>query len=246
MAKKRKLYVKETQMENTQETTQVESEALQEAIVESTTTTAILVEEEPTQASDAVVEDTVIEPVVEEPVAQAQSVPEPLVSPVAAPVAPVSEYSDNLTQILTMVKQTNNAPVINYINELMDYAKKMAPAQTMNSEAGAINQAGLYTTIVNIIDHSGADFRIAFSALLCIFHEYRNAAFGGAYVLRFMDSVSLNSARRKAFIKIVNLLSMTANPKTRKAALKHIDLKREILPPFGEASRMRIESYLKG
>lgn len=246
MSKKRKLYVKETQMENTQETNQTESEALQEAVVESTSEATVVAVEEPTQASDAIVEDTVLASVVEQPIVQAQPVPAPVVPPVAAPVAPVSEYSDNLTQILAMVKQTNNAAVINYVNELMDYAKKMAPAQTMNSEAGAINQAGLYTTIVNIIDHSGADFRIAFSALLCIFHEYRNAAFGGAYVLRFMDSVSLNSARRKAFIKIVNLLSMTANPKTRKAALKHIDLKREILPPFGEASRMRIESYLKG
>lgn len=243
MAKKRKLYVKETQMENTQATNQVEPEALEGIISESTTVVTTTVVEEPTQASGAIVEDTVIEPVAQEAVVQSQPVPEPIVSPVAAPV---SEYSDNLTQILAMVKQTNNAAVINYVNELMDYAKKMAPAQTMNSEAGAINQAGLYTTIVNIIDHSGADFRIAFSALLCIFHEYRNAAFGGAYVLRFMDSVSLNGARRKAFIKIVNLLSMAANPKTRKAALKHIDLKREILPPFGEASRMRIESYLKG
>ena len=232
MVKKRKLYVKETQMENTQEISQVESEALEEAIEGTTTEYTEAVEEEHTVGFETTTEDV---PVVQEVT----------VIPVVAPAAPVSKYSDNIAQVLAMVKQTNNPSVINYVNELMDYAKAMAPAQTMNPETGAINQAGLYTIIVNIIDHSGADFRIAFSALLCIFHEYRDAAFSGAYVLRFMESVSLNGAKRKAFIKIVNLLSMVANPTTRKSTLKHIDFKREILPPFGESSRMRIEAYLK-
>jgi hypothetical protein len=241
MAKKRKLYVKETQMENTQETTQVESQALQEAIDQSTTEDTIVLVEEPTVAPEATVEDTVTEPVVEAAIAVAA---EPTPMPVEAPAA-VSEYSVNLTQLLALVKQTQNPAVINYIDELLQYTKRMAPGQTMNQEAGAMNQAGLYTTLVNIIDHSGADFRIAFSTLLCIVHDYRNAAFSGAYALRFMESVSLNAPKRKALIKMINLLSMAANPKTRKAALKHIDLKREVISPFSEESRMRIDAYFK-
>ena len=197
--------------------------------------------EQPSEAPQAPVETPKEEPVVQ----VVKAAPEPVQAPVEAPVEK-SEYSDNLTQILALLQQTKNASAINDVNELLDYTKRMAPNKTMTPEAGAANQAGLYSTILNIIDHSGADFSIAFSAMLCIFNEYKNGAFGGAYALRFMESVPLNSLKRKAFIKMVNLLSMTANPKTRKDAMRHIDLKREVLAPFSEESRMRIESYFKG
>lgn len=164
---------------------------------------------------------------------------------ISTPVVEVvkSEYSDNLTQLLGLCKQTGNQSVVNYINELLDYAKKMAPSQTMLTDVGALNQAALYNTLISIIDHSGKDFRIAFSTMLCIFNEYKDAAFGGAYVLRFMESVPLNANKRKAFIKMVNLFSMTADHKTRKAALKHVDFKRELVEPLSEESRMRIVSF---
>ena len=183
------------------------------------------------------------EETVTEVVAQATDVEQ--VSVISAPVVEVvkSEYSDNLTQLLGLCKQTGNQSVVNYINELLDYAKKMAPNQTMLTDAGALNQAALYNTLISIIDHSGKDFRIAFSTMLCIFNEYKDAAFGGAYVLRFMESVPLNTNKRKAFIKMVNLFSMTADHKTRKAALKHVDFKRELVEPLSEESRMRIVSF---
>lgn len=184
-----------------------------------------------------------IEETVTEVVAQATVVEQ--VSVISAPVVEVvkSEYSDNLTQLLSLCKQTGNQSVVNYINELLDYAKKMAPSQTMLTDAGALNQASLYNTLISIIDYSGKDFRIAFSTMLCIFNEYKDAAFGGAYVLRFMESVPLNTNKRKAFIKMVNLFSMTADHKTRKAALKHVDFKRELIEPLSEESRMRIVSF---
>lgn len=184
-------------------------------------------------------EDTV--QVVQEPIPVVETVSAPTPTPVVEVVK--SEYSDNLTQLLSLCKQTGNAPVVNYINELLDYAKTMAPSQTMPTETGAINQANLYNTLISIIDHSGKDFRIAFSTMLCIFNEYKDAAFGGAYVLRFMESVPLNTNKRKAFIKMVNLFSMTADHKTRKAALKHVDFKRELVEPLSEESRMRIVSF---
>lgn len=183
------------------------------------------------------------EETVTEVVAQTTDVEQ--VSVISAPVVEVvkSEYSDNLTQLLSLCKQTGNQSVVNYINELLDYAKKMAPNQTMLTDAGALNQAALYNTLTSIIDHSGKDFRIAFSTMLCIFNEYKDAAFSGAYVLRFMESVPLNANKRKAFIKMVNLFSMTADHKTRKAALKHVDFKRELIEPLSEESRMRIVSF---
>jgi hypothetical protein len=165
-----------------------------------------------------------------------------------SPYQPVVEAApvSNLDQVRVLVKQTGNAALVNYMEELLEYADKMAPDKTMNTENGAMNQSGLYATIVNMLEHTGQDFRIAFSALLCVFHEYRNGAFGGAYINRFMESVSLNASKRKAHIKMINLLAMTANPVTRKDALKHIDLKREVISPFTEETRMRIDSYFKG
>lgn len=230
MAKKQFKPVKVSAMSTEQSSPTVFGEEV-EITVESTTEE--MVTEEETEATVQVLQEPI-------PVVETVSAPTP--TPVVEVVVK-SEYSDNLTQLLSLCKQTGNAPVVNYIEELLDYAKKMAPSQTMPTETGAINQANLYNTLISIIDHSGKDFRIAFSTMLCIFNEYKDAAFGGAYVLRFMESVPLNTNKRKAFIKMVNLFSMTADHKTRKAALKHVDFKRELVEPLSEESRMRIVSF---
>lgn len=229
MAKKQFKPVKVNAMSTEQSSPTVFGEEV-EITVESNTEEMVTEEE---------AEDTV--QVVQEPIPVVETVSAPTPTPVVEVVK--SEYSDNLTQLLSLCKQTGNVPVVNYIEELLDYAKKMAPSQTMPTETGAINQANLYNTLISIIDHSGKDFRIAFSTMLCIFNEYKDAAFGGAYVLRFMESVPLNTNKRKAFIKMVNLFSMTADHKTRKAALKHVDFKRELVEPLSEESRMRIVSF---
>ncbi len=173
---------------------------------------------------------------------EAVSIAPVAVEPVADVVAD-SAYSENLSRLLDLCKQSGNVAVNNYINELLEYAVKMAPSQTMTRELGAMNQAGLYNTVVNIIDHTGKDFRIAFSTMLCIFNEYKKAAFNGAYVLRFMEEISLSKNKRDAFIKLVNLFSMTADAKTRKDALKHIDLKRELVGGISEEGKMRIIAF---
>lgn len=227
MAKKQFKPVKVSAMSTEQSSPTVFGEEV-EITVESPTEE--MVTEEEAEATVQVVQEPT-------PVAETVSTHTPVVEVVK------SEYSDNLTQLLSLCKQTGNVPIVNYIEELLDYAKKMAPSQTMPTETGAINQANLYNTLISIIDHSGKDFRIAFSTMLCIFNEYKDAAFGGAYVLRFMESVPLNTNKRKAFIKMVNLFSMTADHKTRKAALKHVDFKRELVEPLSEESRMRIVSF---
>lgn len=182
----------------------------------------------------SVQETTEATPVVEEaPVEAAVPVAEP---------APVSKYSDTLTRLLGMCQTTGNASLVNYVNELLDYADKMAPGRTMNQEMGAANQAAFYTTLINIIDHTGKDFRIGFATMLAVFNEYKRGAFSGAYALRFMEDVPLNKNKRDCFIKLVNLFSMTAEAKTRKDVLKHIDLKRELVG-VSEEGKMRIVSF---
>lgn len=182
----------------------------------------------------SVQETTEATPVVEEaPVVPVKAVAEP---------APVSKYSETLTRLLGMCQTTGNASLVNYVNEMLDYAEKMAPGRTMNQEMGAANQAAFYTTLINIIDHTGKDFRIGFATMLAVFNEYKRGAFSGAYALRFMEDVALNKNKRDCFIKLVNLFSMTAEAKTRKDVLKHIDLKRELVG-VSEEGKMRIVSF---
>lgn len=181
------------------------------------------------------VEETTVqqEPVQEVPVGTVELVAEPVVQ---------SKYSDALTRLIDMCKSTGNASLINYIDELLDYVEKMAPGRTMNQETGAANQAAFYTTLINLIDHTGKDFRIAFATLLAVFNEYKRGVFSGAYALRFMEDVPLNKNKRDNFIKLVNLFNMTADAKTRKDVLKHIDLKRELVG-MSEESKMRIVAF---
>lgn len=172
---------------------------------------------------------------------QEQSIPVGTVELAPEPVVE-SKYSETLTRLLGMCKATGNASMNNYINELLDYADKMAPSRTMYAEDGAANQAAFYTTLINIIDHTGKDFRIAFATTLAIFNEYKRQALSGAYALRFMESVPLNKNKRDSFIKLVNLFSMTADSKTRKDTLKHLDLKRELVGVSDEG-KMRIVAF---
>lgn len=242
MAKKRNFSI---QPKVTTMTEEIQAEQVQvldeqqivEVVQETTEATPDLDEEQaPVEAlQDTVVEDT---SVAEETVTQA---PVEAVQAVAEPVAE-SKYSETLTRLLDLCKSTGNQSLINYINELVDYTEKMAPGRTMNQETGAANQAAFYTTLINLIDHTGKDFRIAFATLLAVFNEYKRGVFSGAYALRFMEDVPLNKNKRDNFVKLVNLFSMTADAKTRKDALKHIDLKRELVG-MSEDSKMRIVAF---
>ena len=196
----------------------------------------VLTEEQPVEAvQDVSTQETIV---VQE---TAQEAPVAAVELVAEHVAQ-SKYSDTLTRLIDMCKSTGNASLVNYVNEMLEYVEKMAPGRTMNQEMGAANQAAFYTTLINLIDHTGKDFRIAFATLLAIFNEYKRGAFSGAYALRFMEDVPLNKNKRDNFIKLVNLFNMTADSKTRKDVLKHIDLKRELVG-MSEESKMRIVAF---
>jgi hypothetical protein len=171
-----------------------------------------------------------------------QAPQEPVQAVQEAP-AVVSKYSEGLTHLLDLCAKSGNAALNNYVGELLDYAQKMAPSQTMHREQGAINQAAFYNTLVCIVDHTGKDFRLGFATMLSIFNEYKKGAFSGTHVLRFMEDVPLNKNKRDAFIKMVNLFSMTADGKTRKSVLKHLDLKRELLNGVSEEGKARIASF---
>ena len=190
-------------------------------------------------------EEEIVAEVTQEPVAEETTEATPVAqeAPVEAAEPVVeSKYSETLTRLLGMCQTTGNASLVNYVNELLDYADKMAPGRTMNQETGAANQAAFYTTLINLIDHTGKDFRIGFATLLAVFNEYKRATFSGAYALRFMEDVPLNKAKRDTFVKLVNLFNMTADAKTRKDVLKHIDLKRELIG-LSEESKMRIVAF---
>jgi predicted secreted protein len=237
MSKKRFVPIlpKETYMSDVEKTPDtIEASGVQEQVASAEAAIEV-VEQRPVNTP----EPEVAKPAIIEQAIVVEKAPEPVAT--SAQTGPA--YSSNLTQMLEHVKQTNNPAVINYVNELLDYSVKMAPSQTMTREQGAVNQAALFNTIISIIDHSGKDFRIAYSAMLSIFNEYKKGAFNGAYVLRFMEEVSLNKNKRTAFIKLINLISMTADSKTRKEALKHIDLKRELVGSISDEGKMRITAF---
>lgn len=222
MAKKRNFnnQYKGTQMEQNDQSVQVldEQETILEAAQEVSTEETTVVEEAPEQA------------------------PVEAVEAIAEAPAQQSKYSEGLTRLLDLCKQSNNPSLNNYVNELLDYADTMGPGQTMHREQGAANQAAFYTTLISIVDHTGKDFRLGFATMLAIFNEYKKGAFSGTHVLRFMEDVPLNKNKRDAFIKMVNLFSMTADSKTRKAVLKHLDLKRELVG-VSEEGKMRIANF---
>lgn len=120
--------------------------------------------------------------------------------------------------------QQNSLALTILANQLADYAKAMHPSQPMNATIGKTQQTILWRTIDAILKLEGPEFIKGYSMLLNFVNENRNGALNDRYIYRYFAELTIPNNDRKNFNRMLNLLSATADPATRRLGLEQADL----------------------
>ncbi|MCO6704931.1 hypothetical protein [Streptomyces sp. CHB9.2] len=120
--------------------------------------------------------------------------------------------------------QQNNLTLTILANQLAEYAKTMHPSQPMTATIGKTQQTILWRTIDAILKLEGAEFIKGYTMLLAFVNENRDGALNERYIYRYFADLTMPNNDRKNFNRILNLLSATADPATRRLGLEQADL----------------------
>lgn len=109
-----------------------------------------------------------------------------------------------------------------YCETVLDYAKSMGPANQVTTIIVLGKQMELYQAITGILNNfEGKEFVQAYSQSLEIMNEYP-ATFTDNMLFRGINQMRVPPAVRQRYENILILMSSTANPEGRKAALEAI------------------------
>lgn len=155
---------------------------------------------------------------------------EPTETPTEAPTQMVEENLEK--EAVVAPAEVPAAPVVKSVsttmeviqNNLNNYLTYMAPGRSHSGNEGVINQVGLYRTIQTILRLKGNDFNNAYGQLLAVVNENIKGHFSERYLFRYFDRLNIPAQDQKNFERILNLIVTTANPGTRQAAIKQVDL----------------------
>ena len=217
----------------------------EEAPVADTVAPEAAVVAETATASEAptVVETPAPETVLESAVAAAAAAAAPVVEEAVATVtAELSAFQKKMVEIAT--KGTPEQTGL--IAKLNTYIDEMKPGKPVHGDVGATKQYQLWRTIFSTIEHAPVEqFKSLWSILLAYFHEHADGAFHESYVFRFSEFWKHNKLELDGFQRILNLMKISADPKTRGETSKQVDLDKTLAQPFSEEGRNRLLGFYK-
>lgn len=106
---------------------------------------------------------------------------------------------------------------------LDDYIVKMSPPKAVSVSEGIVHQASLFHALETAITKLGDDFELVWSLILAKVDEHAKGAFDEASVFRFIPHVEMSPDKIKSFLRLVNLLKITANVQGRQKSLQQVD-----------------------
>lgn len=157
----------------------------------------------------------------------------------AAAKAEGAKLKEDLEVILKDVPFAYRSDVI----RLEQYCVTMAPGRPLSDVQGAAEQVALFRLLQNVINRQTAYFTPLFTAILRVFRANVTGALGDAYRNRFNHHIPLSGQERKALQKITHLLSVMADPNSRKLAGSVIDIEAALEDGLTEEGRNRVISY---
>lgn len=171
----------------------------------------------------------------EEPPAKA---PEAVVT--SAPT-PVSEFEAEFKKMIASLSPAAQSPLL----RIFEYTQLMKPGMINTPAEGVRNQVNLYRSILTVINSLGEEFDAAYNVLLRIAYQFETAAFGELYIFRFMDQLTLSAEGRKGFARILNLIKATAEPSSRAAVVRQINMDATLQYDVSEIGKQNIYNYYK-
>lgn len=178
----------------------------------------------------------------EEPVVEPEPTPEPVMPPEPEPSAEPEETVEE-----AVVQEETRTPREIMVQDGLDaYINGMKPGRSHQPNEGVTLQTQFYRLIQNIMRMDGQDFVKFWGELLAAVNENIDGVFSERYVYRYVNMMTIPPNDRKNFERIINLLITTANPATRKAAYKQVDLEATLVG-FGSAEiHQRVAAFYEG
>lgn len=141
---------------------------------------------------------------------------------------------------------TLSASALGVISAVEHYVNIMEPGKPMTAEVGGQRQRSLYQALRIMIDNlQPAEFRPTVKAVQeIIAANSTKGAFKDTAAGRFSESMPLSTEVRTAFFSCVQLLTVTANPATRKSLMTQFDVHKALRGGFSEAGCQRLKEYL--
>lgn len=122
-------------------------------------------------------------------------------------------------------KQEGFTPVYKVQLDLNNYAEAMDKKKSIVPEEGGKWQYSLFNTIKGVLNAKDQEeFNKEWNTALVFFHQNKDGIFNENFIFRFPAEWPGSQTEFTIFRRIVYVMLQTANAKTRKAALKDINL----------------------
>lgn len=143
-----------------------------------------------------------------------------------------------------MLKGTSEQKYI--IGTMRAYIEAMKPGKRIDSDTGAKHQYTLWRLLFTVIhNHPRDQFKTLWQLVLAYFKEYGNGVLGDDAVYRFSEAWKYNANELKAFQRLLDLISLTADAATAQSGLKQYDFKRGLSIGFTEEGSSRLVNFYK-
>lgn len=178
-----------------------------------------------------------------------QSIPQPVVQEVVPAVVtetvPTVDTTD-FDKLLAELKLKGTSEEKSLIHTLETYVEKMAPGRPMNSTEGAQHQYTLWMALFNVIHNApSSQFKSLWNIVLAFFKKHEKGALGECYYNRFSEMWKYDLRQLAAYQRLVNLISLTADPETRAVGLRQVNLDVTLSEGFSEDGRNRLIMFYK-
>ena len=153
----------------------------------------------------------------------------------------LDEINSELDRLLEGVSAAKRVP----FEQIKQYMIEMAPKKQVNHDVGKRHQKaliGALTTILNQADDEGT-FTQQFTALLKVFHLGQKHALNELHVFRFLEHVELRHQDIEAFTRLVNMLLVTSDVKSRPQTIKQLDFEKTLRFGLSDQARRRILDF---
>lgn len=152
------------------------------------------------------------------------------------------DRSSAFEQKLAKIVEAGNSRERDIALQLSAYVKAMAPGVPLSVEEGVRQQAALFRILRNVVENDDS-FKEVFRLTIQFFKEYKNTAFGGAYIHRFHDSLTLSPRDSNALVRLVNLFTVAAGVNQKSDVKRLVNFGATFSEGLSDSARDRVVQY---
>lgn len=175
----------------------------------------------------------------------------PVVEPAPAPVVDsvkdaAADNGSDFDQLISSLKLKGTSEEKSLIHTIEMYIESMKPGKPVRSVEGAQSQYTLWMALFNVIHNApSSQFKSLWNIVLGFFVKHEKGALGECYYNRFSEMWKYDTNQLTAFQRLLNLISLTANPATREVGLRQVNLDVTLSKGFSEDGRNRLIAFYK-